>query len=368
MSRKRARITVQKAQETLSHLNLLSRFQKDDLPPHIEDIEINRLLPNPYQPREGFLEAALEELAQSIQIHGFFGHLLVRPKGAYFELAFGERRLRAAIMAGLQRLPVMVQDLPDQAMMEIALTENLQREDLHPIEEAQAFARLRDQFHYSVREIGRRVAKSKSYVSSLLSLLRYPDIEEAVRLYDLPVRTAEELSRIEDPAIRAQLLLEVIDGKLDRKGVMDARDLLVPSRCDPNLSLFRSSASHAHGEENTDLDDSEYIDEDRQDIPEQYKDFYAPIPPDASLQDASAFSIEDIPRAPARPKAALSASPEKIPPALRHLRQCLKLTQQDQPFADLTVAQRDEARLIAQRLLTALPDLLAKLSSEKAGE
>lgn len=363
MSRKRARITVQKAQETLSHLNLLSRFQKEDLPPRLEDIEVHRLLPNPYQPREGFLEIALEELAQSIQIHGFFGHLLVRPKGAYFELAFGERRLRAAIMAGLQRIPVMVQELPDQAMMEIALTENLQREDLHPIEEAQAFARLRDQFHYSVREIARRVAKSKSYVSSLLSLLRYPDVEEAVRIYDLPVRTAEELSRIEDPSIRAQLLLEVIDGKLDRKGVMDARDLLIPVPSDPNLSLFQADASNEEGED--DEDDLESIDEEREDIPPQYKDFYAPILPERHERAASAaaFSLQDIPRAPARPKDALSPSPEKVPLALRSLRQCLKLTQQDEPFADLTPAQRDEARLIAQRLTTTLPELLAKLSS-----
>lgn len=362
MSRKRARITVQKAQETLSHLNLLSRFQKEDLPPRLEEIEVHRLLPNPYQPREGFLEIALEELAQSIQIHGFFGHLLVRPKGAYFELAFGERRLRAAIMAGLQRIPVMVQELPDQAMMEIALTENLQREDLHPIEEAQAFARLRDQFHYSVREIARRVAKSKSYVSSLLSLLRYPDVEEAVRIYDLPVRTAEELSRIEDPSIRAQLLLEVIDGKLDRKGVMDARDLLIPVPSDPNLSLFQADASN---EEDEDDDDPESIDEDREDIPAQYKDFYAPILPEKRERGASAaaFSLQDIPRAPARPKDTLSPSPEKVPLALRSLRQCLKLTQQDTPFTDLTPAQREEARLITQRLVTTLPELLAKLSS-----
>ncbi|MCB9641949.1 MAG: ParB/RepB/Spo0J family partition protein [Myxococcales bacterium] len=338
MSRKRARITVQKAQETLSHLNLLSRFQKDGEPPRIEEVEVSRLMPNPYQPREGFVEEALEELAQSIQMHGFFGHLLVRPKGAYYELAFGERRLRAATMAGLLRIPVVVQELPDQAMMEIALTENLQREDLNPIEEALAFARMRDQFSYSVREIARRVAKSKSYVSSLLSLLRYPDVEEAVRTYDIPVRTAEELSRIEDETIRQKLLQDVIDGKLDRKGVMDARDLLIPTPPDPNLSLF--------GEED---DADEYDLDDYDDEDDEIEDFSEPT-----------FSLKDIPRAPSRDKRDLATRPPKPPRAIRVLRQCLKLAKDKEAFGELDDQQRLEVQKLLQEVVDALPSLLQK--------
>jgi ParB-like chromosome segregation protein Spo0J len=143
--------------------------------------------------------------------------------GRRYQLAYGERRLRAAQIAGLTTLPIQVRELNDEQMLEISLTENIQREDLHPLDEARAYARLQEELGYSVREIAAKVGKGKSYVATLLSLLRYPDVEQAVRSAAIPVRTAEELAKIKNPDERRRLTNQVIAGNLDRQGLIDAR-------------------------------------------------------------------------------------------------------------------------------------------------
>jgi ParB family chromosome partitioning protein len=147
---------------------------------------------------------------------------VVRPQERSYQLAYGERRLRAAKLAGLITLAVQVRELSNNEMMEIALTENVLHEDLHPIEEARGYLRLQEMMGYSVRDIAERIGKSKSYVGTLLSLLRYPDIEESVRTADIPVRTAEELAKIEDPAVRAHYLEQVVAGRLNRDQLIAA--------------------------------------------------------------------------------------------------------------------------------------------------
>ena len=129
----------------------------------------------------------------------------MRPHGREYQLAYGERRLRAAKLADLTAIPAQVRELSNNQMMEIALTENVLRENLHPVEEARGYLRLQETMGYSVRQIAERIGKSKSYVATLLSLLRYPDLEEAVRTADIPVRTAEELAKIEDATLRRAL-------------------------------------------------------------------------------------------------------------------------------------------------------------------
>ncbi len=109
--------------------------------------------------------------------------------GRLYQLAYGERRLRAAKLAALQTVPAQVRDLSNHQMMEMALTENVLREDLHPIEEAQAYQQLQQTMGYSIRQIAERIGKSKSYVATLLSLLRFSDVADAVRTADIPVRT-----------------------------------------------------------------------------------------------------------------------------------------------------------------------------------
>ena len=226
MARKRAQVTVENAQATLGAGGILARIGEELAEisaVEVREVPIELIRSNPFQPRQTIDEEGLEELAASMREHGFFGHLLVRQQGRWYQLAYGERRLRAAQTAGLSTVPVHARELNDEQMLEISLTENVQREDLHPVDEAHAYALLQEELGYSVRQIADRIGKSKSYVGTLLSILRYPDVEQAVRSADIPVRTAEELAKIEDPEERRRLIDQVIAGNLDREGLIEAR-------------------------------------------------------------------------------------------------------------------------------------------------
>jgi ParB family chromosome partitioning protein len=243
MARKRAQLSEESARATLDAGGILDRIGQAGprgLPiMELREVLLTQLHPNPFQPRRSFPPDSLEELAVSIRRHGFYGHLLVREMarplvstrpgqalrgvGMDYEIAYGERRLRAAKLADLETIPVQVRDLSDRDMLEIALTENVLREDLHPIEEAHGYRRLQDEMGYSVRQIGERIGKSKSYVATLLTLLRYPDIEQAMYTGNLPVRTAEELAKIADKDERRYFTAQVKAGLLDREGLIAER-------------------------------------------------------------------------------------------------------------------------------------------------
>ncbi|MGE5559052.1 MAG: ParB/RepB/Spo0J family partition protein [Bacillota bacterium] len=139
-----------------------------------QEIDVEQIVSNPYQPRKEFDAEKLEELKNSIIEHGVLQPLLVRQQGLRYELIAGERRLRAAKMAGLSKVPAMIKDLSNQEMMEVALIENLQREDLNPLEAAGAYQRLIDDFHLTQEEIAKRVGKSRSAVTNFLRLLNLP--------------------------------------------------------------------------------------------------------------------------------------------------------------------------------------------------
>lgn len=137
--------------------------------------------PNPFQPRRRFDEGALAELAESIRRHGVLHPVLVRPRHGGYELIAGERRLLACRQAGLGEIPVLVRDWDDRTTMEVALVENLQRTDLNPIEEAEAFQRLIDEFGWTQDEAAERVGKSRSHVANYLRLLHLaPAVREMV--------------------------------------------------------------------------------------------------------------------------------------------------------------------------------------------
>ena len=216
MAAKRAKVTKESAMATLGAGGILDRIGDAPATVELSDLPVEQIQPNPFQPRQQFAPEGLEELAASIRAQGFYGHLVVRPQGRRYQLAYGERRLRAAKLAGLATIPAQIRELSNNEMMEIALTENVLREDLHPVEEARGYMRLQETMGYSVRQIAERIGKSKSYVGTLLSLLRYPDLEEAVRTADIPVRTAEELAKIEDPTLRSYYLKQVVAGNLNR--------------------------------------------------------------------------------------------------------------------------------------------------------
>jgi len=141
----------------------------------IQEIPVDSIAPNPLQPRTVFQPDRLAELAQSIRANGIIQPIIVRRVGEGFELVAGERRWRAARLAGLTNVPAVVQDLADDRLLEITLIENIQREDLNPIEIAQAFDRMGRQLNLSHEQIGQRTGKDRSTVTNVLRLLRLPE-------------------------------------------------------------------------------------------------------------------------------------------------------------------------------------------------
>jgi ParB family transcriptional regulator, chromosome partitioning protein len=135
-------------------------------------VDIDLIDPNPYQPRTRFREEALEELSRSIQASGIIQPLVLRKMGARYHLIAGERRWRAAQRAGLQRVPAVLRDIPEEQVLELTLVENLQREDLNPVEEARAFDRLLNEFHLTQEEVAVRTGKDRATVANAVRILR----------------------------------------------------------------------------------------------------------------------------------------------------------------------------------------------------
>ena len=159
------------------------------------EVEIDRIIPSPFQPRRTFDDAKLQELAMSIRNQGIIQPLVVRPKGERFELIAGERRWRAAMKAGLSKVPVVVREASDHDALQLALIENLQREDLNPIEEANGYRRLQEEFQWSQEEMAEKVGKSR------------PAVANAMRLLSLPAEVQQEIASGNLPAGQARALL-----------------------------------------------------------------------------------------------------------------------------------------------------------------
>jgi ParB family chromosome partitioning protein len=147
-----------------------------------QEVKIDRLVPGRFQPRHGGSEKSLAELADSIRQHGIVQPIVVSPHGEKLEILAGERRWRAASLAGLGTVPVIYRDSTDQDRLEIALVENLQREDLNPLDAAEAYARLREEFHLSQDQIAERVGKDRTTVANAIRLLKLPaSVREKIR-------------------------------------------------------------------------------------------------------------------------------------------------------------------------------------------
>ncbi|MBR2761379.1 MAG: ParB/RepB/Spo0J family partition protein [Solobacterium sp.] len=163
------------------------------------EIPIAEIRKNPYQPRKEFDEKSLRELADSIKLHGIFTPLLVRQSVQGYELIAGERRLRAAKIAGLQRVPAIAVDFTDEDMMEISLLENIQRENLNPIEEAAAYEALIRRLGYTQEKLAERVGKSREYCANMLRLLKLPQpVQEMVTNRKLTMGHVRPLLALED--------------------------------------------------------------------------------------------------------------------------------------------------------------------------
>ena len=147
-------------------------------------IPVDEIRPNPYQPRKVFNDEALKELSSSIKQHGVFTPILVKKSIQGYDLIAGERRLRASKLAGLKDIPAIIVDFDDQEMMEIALLENIQREDLNVIEEAKAYEKLIQRLGYTQEQLAHRVGKSREHITNLLRLLKLPeDVQEVSQCF-----------------------------------------------------------------------------------------------------------------------------------------------------------------------------------------
>ena len=156
----------------------LSALISTDSPPaetdEIRDLEIDLIRPGHQQPRTTFDQSRLEELAQSIRTSGIIQPLLVRPRGGLFELVAGERRWRAAQLAGMARIPAIIREIPDEKLLELALIENIQRQELNPIEEANAYKRLIESLNLTQEEVAQRVGRDRTFITNYLRILKLP--------------------------------------------------------------------------------------------------------------------------------------------------------------------------------------------------
>jgi ParB family chromosome partitioning protein len=191
---------------------LLSSDRASDLDAGSFEVSIDDIKPGPMQPRLDFDEAALESLADSIRAHGVVQPILVRRVEDGYELIAGERRWRAARLAGLARVPVLVRDIPDIDLLEIALIENIQREDLNPIEEAQAYQRLIETVGLTQEALAKRVGRDRSYITNYLRLLKLPeDLQLLVRQRRLSTGHARTLLGLSEVEAQRRLARQILD-------------------------------------------------------------------------------------------------------------------------------------------------------------
>lgn len=180
-----------------------------------QTLNINRIEPNKNQPRKEFNEDALQELADSIKQFGVIEPLVVVKRKGYYELIAGERRWRAARLAGLKEVPVVIKDYDDQQIVEIALIENIQREDLNPIEEAHAYERLIQEFNLTQDEVAERVSKSRTTVTNALRLLKLTEKVQQMLIDDmLSTGHVRALITITEPHLQYETAMYIFDKKL----------------------------------------------------------------------------------------------------------------------------------------------------------
>lgn len=184
------------------------------------EVDVKDVKPNPYQPRKHFDDDKIQELADSIKLHGVFTPILVKRAVKGYELITGERRLRASKLAGLKRIPAILMDFDDQQMMEIALLENIQREDLNAIEEAQGYEKLIKKLGYKQEELAHRIGKSREHVANMLRLLKLPaSVQQHVVNNELSMGHVRALLSLKDPKLMEEVAQKAIQLHLSVRAV-----------------------------------------------------------------------------------------------------------------------------------------------------
>lgn len=211
-------------------------------------VKITKVEPNRSQPRKNFDEDALQELADSIKQFGLLQPILVQDKGEYYEIIAGERRWRAAKLAGLKEVPVIIRNYSSQEIVEISLIENIQREDLNPIEEAQAYKRLLTEFNLKQDEVAERVSKSRTAVTNSMRLLKLCDGVQQMIIDDmLSTGHARALIPIENPELQLQLAQRIFDEKLSVREVEKlVKSILKPAEEKPKKEEIPQSLMYIY--------------------------------------------------------------------------------------------------------------------------
>lgn len=188
----------------------------------IIEIDIDELRVNPYQPRKVFDEKALKELSDSIKEHGVFQPIIVKKSIKGYEIVAGERRYRASKLAGLKTIPAIIRDFNDEQMMEIALLENLQRENLTAIEEAEAYKAMIETLSLTQEELSQKVGKSRSHITNILGLLRLPkEVQEMVNSSKISMAHARILSKMDDEDKIKNLASKIVEEKINVRDLED---------------------------------------------------------------------------------------------------------------------------------------------------
>ncbi|MFA5034456.1 MAG: ParB/RepB/Spo0J family partition protein [Candidatus Margulisiibacteriota bacterium] len=192
------------------------------------NVDINSVIPNPRQPRTNFNKEMLQDLADSIKAQGVIEPILTRMRNGKYELIAGERRLRAAKMAGITAIPSIVKDFTDEQSLEIALIENLQREDLNPMDEGEGYARLASEFGMTQEDISKKVGKSRSTVANMVRLLSLPKpIKESLRQREVSMGHARTLLSLDSEAKQLDFWKQMVKNKMnvrDAETVTQSKD------------------------------------------------------------------------------------------------------------------------------------------------
>ena len=198
--------------EILDYNRVEEKIINETTKEEIIKVKLKDLRANPYQPRKTFDKVALEELASSIKEHGVFQPIIVKKSIKGYEIIAGERRVKASLLAGLEEIPAIVKDFNDTEMMEIALLENLQRENLTAIEEAQAYKKLQETLALTQEELSKRLGKSRSHITNMLGILTLPkEIQDQVNEKLISMGHARVLSKLDDEKQQKELALKVIN-------------------------------------------------------------------------------------------------------------------------------------------------------------
>jgi ParB family chromosome partitioning protein len=217
-------------------------------PTAVRDLALEKVRPNPTQPRMTWHQDTLNELASSIKEHGVLQPILVRPAGDGYEIIAGERRWRASKLAGKETIPAIVERFDDATALEIALIENLQREDLSPLDEAVIYKKMTDELGYSIRQLAGKLGKDKGYVENRLRLANAPDdVREMVaQRYDT-LSAAYELMKIDNARRRKALAKQMLAGKLTLIRLHDRVERILnplekPEKAEPAIPALRDDA------------------------------------------------------------------------------------------------------------------------------